>query len=30
VKLSVEVPEIVCEDCYQRVLTEFMKLSKVN
>ncbi|CAL9243634.1 unnamed protein product [Arabidopsis halleri] len=29
VKLSVEVPPIVCEDCYQRVLTEFMKLSKV-
>ncbi|EOA13136.1 hypothetical protein CARUB_v10026153mg, partial [Capsella rubella] len=29
VKLSVEVPKIVCEDCYQRVLTEFMKLSKV-
>ncbi|KAG7538015.1 Trigger factor/SurA domain superfamily [Arabidopsis suecica] len=29
VKLSVEVPAIVCEDCYQRVLTEFMKLSKV-
>ncbi|CAN8252902.1 unnamed protein product [Cochlearia groenlandica] len=29
VKLSVEVPAIVCEDCYQRVLSEFMKLSKV-
>lgn len=29
VKLSVEVPAIVCEDCYQRVLTEFMKMAKV-
>ncbi|CAA7021134.1 unnamed protein product [Microthlaspi erraticum] len=29
VKLSVKVPAIVCEDCYQRVLTEFMKLSKI-
>ncbi|KAL0682050.1 hypothetical protein Bca4012_048897 [Brassica carinata] len=29
VKLSVEVPAVVCEDCYQRVLTEFMKMAKV-
>ncbi|KFK27123.1 hypothetical protein AALP_AA8G337800 [Arabis alpina] len=29
VKVGVEVPAIVCEDCYQRVLSEFMKLSKV-
>ncbi|ESQ42931.1 hypothetical protein EUTSA_v10013195mg [Eutrema salsugineum] len=29
VKLSVEVPAIVCEDCYQRVLSEFMKMAKV-
>lgn len=29
VRLSVEVPAIVCEDCYKRVINEFMKNSKV-
>ncbi|XP_058080228.1 trigger factor-like protein TIG, Chloroplastic isoform X2 [Magnolia sinica] len=29
VRLSVEVPPIVCQDCYKRVLDEFSKQSKV-
>ena len=29
VRLSVEVPAVVCEDCYQRVIREFTKLAKV-
>lgn len=29
VKLNVEVPSLVCEDCYKRVLAEFMKMAKV-
>ncbi|CAK9163894.1 unnamed protein product [Ilex paraguariensis] len=29
VKLSVEVPPVVCEDCYKRVINEFMKKAKV-
>ncbi|KAH6778551.1 trigger factor type chaperone family protein [Perilla frutescens var. hirtella] len=29
VKLSVEVPAVVCDDCYQRVIKEFMKQAKV-
>lgn len=29
VKLSVEVPDAVCEDCYKRVLNELMKRAKV-
>ncbi|GAV85867.1 FKBP_C domain-containing protein/Trigger_N domain-containing protein/Trigger_C domain-containing protein [Cephalotus follicularis] len=29
VKLSVEVPPAVCKDCYNRVMTEFMKQAKV-
>lgn len=29
VRLSVEVPPAVCEDCYKRVLNEFMKQAKV-
>ncbi|CAM8890856.1 unnamed protein product [Rhodiola kirilowii] len=29
VRLSVEVPPQVCQDCYQRVLKEFMKQAKV-
>ncbi|KAH7844583.1 hypothetical protein Vadar_029661 [Vaccinium darrowii] len=28
-RLSVEVPPAVCEDCYKRILKEFMKMSKV-
>lgn len=28
-RLSVEVPPAVCEDCYKRVLKDFMKMSKV-
>lgn len=30
VRLSVEVPAVVCDDCYKRVLNEFMKRSKVT
>lgn len=29
VKLTVEVPSAVCDDCYSRVLNEFMKQAKV-
>lgn len=29
VRLNVEVPPAVCDDCYKRVLTEFMKQAKV-
>ncbi|KAK9268644.1 hypothetical protein L1049_000401 [Liquidambar formosana] len=29
VRLSVEVPPAVCEDCYDRVINEFMKQAKV-
>ncbi|KAL5735841.1 hypothetical protein ACOSQ2_030629 [Xanthoceras sorbifolium] len=29
VRLSVEVPEAVCEDCYSRVINEFMKQAKI-
>ncbi|KAL3503555.1 hypothetical protein ACH5RR_038004 [Cinchona calisaya] len=29
VRLSVEVPPVVCEDCYRRVIREFMKKAKV-
>ncbi|XP_010545241.1 PREDICTED: trigger factor-like protein TIG, Chloroplastic [Tarenaya hassleriana] len=29
VRLSVEVPPVVCEDCYKQVIKEFMKRSKV-
>ncbi|MCD7452427.1 hypothetical protein HAX54_016532 [Datura stramonium] len=29
VRLTVEVPTVVCDDCYRRVIKEFMKLSKV-
>ncbi|KAK6124778.1 hypothetical protein DH2020_041468 [Rehmannia glutinosa] len=29
VRLSVEVPAVVCDDCYKRVINEFMKRSKV-
>ncbi|KAI7739644.1 hypothetical protein M8C21_003126 [Ambrosia artemisiifolia] len=29
IRLSVEVPSIVCDDCYKRVLNEFMKKAKV-
>ncbi|KAI5674755.1 hypothetical protein M9H77_15119 [Catharanthus roseus] len=29
VRLSVEVPPIVCEDCHRRVIREFMKKAKV-
>ncbi|KAK6149362.1 hypothetical protein DH2020_016887 [Rehmannia glutinosa] len=29
VRLSVEVPAVVCDDCYKRVINEFMKCSKV-
>ncbi|XP_027061615.1 trigger factor-like protein TIG, Chloroplastic isoform X1 [Coffea arabica] len=29
VRLSVEVPPVVCEDCYSRVIREFMKKAKV-
>ncbi|XP_047171273.1 trigger factor-like protein TIG, Chloroplastic isoform X1 [Vigna umbellata] len=29
VKLHVEVPPLVCEDCYKRVIAEFMKQAKV-
>lgn len=29
VRLSVEVPEEVCKDCYRRVITEFTKQAKV-
>ncbi|KAF7144970.1 hypothetical protein RHSIM_Rhsim04G0016400 [Rhododendron simsii] len=28
-RLSVEVPPAVCEDCYKRIIKEFMKMSKV-
>lgn len=28
-RLSVEVPSVVCEDCYRRVMREFMKKAKV-
>ncbi|KAJ8754980.1 hypothetical protein K2173_015492 [Erythroxylum novogranatense] len=28
-KLSVEVPPVVCDDCYSRVIREFMKQAKV-
>ncbi|CAL5437344.1 unnamed protein product [Camellia sinensis] len=30
IRLSVEVPPAVCEDCYKRVMNEFMKQSKGN
>ena len=29
-RLSVEVPPVVCEDCYRRVIKEFMKQAKVK
>ncbi|KAF3454029.1 hypothetical protein FNV43_RR04474 [Rhamnella rubrinervis] len=29
VKLTVEVPSAICDDCYSRILKEFMKQSKV-
>ncbi|KAK4484792.1 hypothetical protein RD792_007386 [Penstemon davidsonii] len=29
VRISVEVPSLVCEDCYRRVIKEFMKQSKI-
>ncbi|GER32874.1 trigger factor, partial [Striga asiatica] len=29
VRLSVEVPAVVCDDCYKKVINEFMKWSKV-
>ncbi|KAL7130903.1 hypothetical protein ABFS83_13G163000 [Erythranthe nasuta] len=29
VRLSVEVPALVCDDCYKRVISEFMKQAKV-
>ncbi|XP_055823793.1 trigger factor-like protein TIG, Chloroplastic [Solanum dulcamara] len=29
IRLTVEVPTVVCEDCYRRVIKEFMKRSKV-
>ncbi|WVZ04372.1 hypothetical protein V8G54_025178, partial [Vigna mungo] len=29
VKLHVEVPPLACEDCYKRVIAEFMKQAKV-
>ncbi|KAG5081701.1 Trigger factor-like protein TIG, Chloroplastic [Glycine soja] len=29
VRLHVEVPSLVCEDCYKRVITEFMKQAKI-
>ncbi|KAK6946993.1 Trigger factor, C-terminal [Dillenia turbinata] len=29
IKLSIEVPPVVCEDCYKRVMREFMKQAKV-
>ncbi|KAL6975248.1 hypothetical protein U1Q18_024044 [Sarracenia purpurea var. burkii] len=29
VRLGVQVPDVVCEDCYRRVLNEFMKQAKV-
>ncbi|XP_030445767.2 trigger factor-like protein TIG, Chloroplastic [Syzygium oleosum] len=29
VRLSVEVPPVVCEDCYRRVIKEFMKQAKI-
>ncbi|MFS7929046.1 putative peptidylprolyl isomerase [Helianthus anomalus] len=29
IRLSVEVPPIVCDDCYKRVINEFMKKAKV-
>ncbi|KAK1418019.1 hypothetical protein QVD17_27155 [Tagetes erecta] len=29
VRLSVEVPSIICDDCYKRVMNEFMKKAKV-
>lgn len=29
VRLHVEVPSLVCEDCYKRVIAEFMKQAKV-
>ena len=30
VRLSVEVPPAVCDDCYKRVISEFMKQAKVK
>ncbi|KAJ9551425.1 hypothetical protein OSB04_015470 [Centaurea solstitialis] len=29
IRLSVEVPSIICEDCHKRVINEFMKKAKV-
>lgn len=29
-RLSVEVPEVVCDDCYKRVIKEFTKQAKVT
>ncbi|XP_057977922.1 trigger factor-like protein TIG, Chloroplastic isoform X1 [Malania oleifera] len=29
VRLTVQVPSVVCEDCYKRVINEFMKLAKI-
>ncbi|KAH0671508.1 hypothetical protein KY290_026851 [Solanum tuberosum] len=29
IRLSVEVPTVVCEDCYKKVIKEFMRRSKV-
>lgn len=29
-KLAVEVPPAVCDDCYKRVMNEFMKQAKVR
>lgn len=28
--MSVEVPTVVCDDCYKRVMKEFMKQAKVD
>ncbi|KAK9077585.1 hypothetical protein SSX86_005922 [Deinandra increscens subsp. villosa] len=30
IRLSVEVPPVVCEDCYERVIDEFSKMVKVQ
>ncbi|XP_076919339.1 trigger factor-like protein TIG, Chloroplastic [Bidens hawaiensis] len=29
IRVSVEVPPVICDDCYKRVITEFMKKAKV-
>ena len=30
IRVSVEVPPAVCEDCYRRVMNEFTKQAKVR